>query len=279
MPKRLLLITAFLLTLAACDGLYFATPTPSASPEPTIWMTNTAVAPTDEPTPTQESEFPGVGDKERLLPGEGFIIVNVNPLMEFSEAAVIYRYEEGVLVGQEVQWRPRGYGNYNLYRNLNGESGPEHHTNLVEIFDDGLGYQIPVSVWAGEAGYSEVVAIDQPGCYLVKVAGAHAVFDSKFAEHPYNYGVAAHLRSAVGNRSIDFQRWIFANLIANYEAFWTVWIGAAGNYEIRFGASVAYATAEPASDQHRLGSWIRLAVFAVALDEDGDHCNSNTPRI
>ena len=55
MPKRLLLITAFLLTLAACDGLYFATPTPSASLEPTIWVTNTAVAPTDEPTPTQEA--------------------------------------------------------------------------------------------------------------------------------------------------------------------------------------------------------------------------------
>src|SRR3972149_4766745 len=95
------LITALLFTLAACDSLYFATPTPSGSAEPPIWVPNTVTPPTDEPTTTQESEFPGVSGKERLLPGEGFIIVNVNPLMEFSEAAVIYRYEEGVLVGQE----------------------------------------------------------------------------------------------------------------------------------------------------------------------------------
>ena len=54
MPKRLFLITALLLILTACDGLYFATPTPSASLEPTVWVTNTAVAPTDEPTPTGE---------------------------------------------------------------------------------------------------------------------------------------------------------------------------------------------------------------------------------
>lgn len=280
---RRLLIVLLLLLGVACQPIYAPPDLTStaaySTDEPTGWPTNTAI-PVD-PTPTQMVDFPFLPDKDEVLPGEGFTILNQNPKLEFLDPVRTERIEGGRMIGAAEQCRPRGYEVYNLYENLDGDSGGGHHTRLTEVFADGLGCRADVSTYAGETGITQVVDVTQRGCHIVKMAGAYSIIDAKFVEedHTYNYGVRPRIRSAQGNRVLVLDRVAFPDLVNTYEYFWPVFFGAPGSYEVTFAASVAYATAEPSSDQRPLGSWIRLAVAVLAYESAGGHCDGNTPSI
>lgn len=241
-----------LVLLSACE--------PVLSP-PELTATAEHITPQPDPTPTQEVQDPFCYG----IPGEGFVNIVENQCLSWPMPSAV---SPGPFKADVVQWIPDvGWEHFNAQLCQTEEAN--YYAAIAPIlWDDQYNYRVMVEAICGYWGYEQVITVTDPGCYIAKFGYEAHIVDPDWESHNWNYALFASVIRAdsVGHTT---NAPILVNGVG--EAFSTFRLGA-GQYILRMGVNVAYASAKEES-------WIGLQSLSFAWDEDSDHCHGDTPGL